>query len=66
MPVDQPITRWRLSTTTAHRAVATNSLGTKRSCGQGVPTLAFGCKVLKFPVQCQSLIRLTGAIEVRT
>jgi hypothetical protein len=31
-----------------------------------MPTLAFGCEVEKFPVQRQALIRVTGAVEVRT
>jgi hypothetical protein len=31
-----------------------------------MPTLAFGCEVLKFPVQRQALIRVTGAVKVRT
>jgi hypothetical protein len=39
--------------------------GTKRADRQGMPTLAFGGKVLKFPVQGQALVHVTGAVEVR-
>jgi hypothetical protein len=38
----------------------------KRSDRQGMPTLAFGCEVLKFSVQRQALIHMTGTVEVRT
>jgi len=31
-----------------------------------MPTLAFGCEVPKFPVQCQALFRVAGSVEVRT
>jgi hypothetical protein len=31
-----------------------------------MPTLAFGREALKFPVQRQPLIRVTGTVEVRT
>ena len=33
---------------------------------QGMPTLAFGCKVLKLQVQCEALIRVTGTVEIRS
>jgi hypothetical protein len=31
-----------------------------------VPTLAFGREVLKFPVERQPLLHVTGTVEVRT
>lgn len=40
--------------------------GTKRNGRQGMPTLAFGSEVVKFPVQRQTLIRVTGTVEVCT
>ncbi len=46
-------------------ATLVRSSGANRGDRQGMPTLAFGREVLKFPVQRQALIHVTGTVEVR-
>ncbi len=50
----------------AHCPGLVRSSGTKRGDRQGMPPVAFGREILKFPVQRQALIHVTGTVEVRT